>query len=68
MLPQAKEHQGLPATTEAKRKLLPLSPQEGTDPANRHLIYIRLLASKPVRKQVSVVLSHQVCDNLSQQP
>ena len=37
MLPQAKEHQGLPATTKSQEKALSsFSPesQEGTDPAN----------------------------------
>ena len=71
MLPQAKNAEDCQQLPEAEREhgvASPSSPQEGTDPANRHFIYIRLLASKPVRKQVSVVLSHQVHDNLSQQP
>ena len=64
----AEDCQQLPEAEREHGVASPPSPQEGTDPANRHLIYIRLSASKPVRKQVSVVLSHQVCGTLLQQP
>ena len=48
------------------RKDSSLEPSEGARPS-RHLDF-RHLASRTVRKSVSVALSHPVCDDVSRQP
>ena len=65
MLPQAKEQLEPPEAGRA-RKPSPLEPSEGVCPG-RHLDF-GLLTSRTVEESISVVLSHQVCGDLLQQP
>ena len=63
---QAKEHLGLLTITRSQER-------HGTDslselPERTNTANALILASKTVREYISIILSHQVCGNLLQQP
>lgn len=69
MLLQAKEHQRVPVSPEAKRKAWDtFSPKAFRENMTLLTLWFLTLASRTVRDYVSAVLSHSVCGMLIKQP